>query len=154
MQTPWPMDYFCQEGTVITPVLYLQKGWICFPEPHSRYGVIARALNLFIIPNAQTWGRWNRVKQILKNHWTWVICNSTEWLCFPCERWNYQLPLSLLLKVQTYGFQGGAQIKIRNSRSSRLGAVETNPIRNHEVVGSIPGLAQGIKDPALLWAVV
>ena len=30
----------------------------------------------------------------------------------------------------------------------------TNPTRNHEVVGSIPDLAQWVNDPALLRAVV
>ena len=36
--------------------------------------------------------------------------------------------------------------------SSRCGAAEANPTRNHEVVGSI--LAQWVEDLALPWAVV
>ena len=34
--------------------------------------------------------------------------------------------------------------------SSRCGAAEENLTRNHEVVGSIPGLTQWVKDPVLL----
>ena len=36
-------------------------------------------------------------------------------------------------------------------QSSRHGAVETNPTRNHEVADLIPGLSQWVKDLALLW---
>ena len=40
-------------------------------------------------------------------------------------------------------------ILIRFTRSSSLGTVEMNPTRNHEIAGSIPGLAQWVKDPTL-----
>ena len=36
-------------------------------------------------------------------------------------------------------------------RSSCRGTVETNPTRNHELAGSIPGLIQWVKELALLW---
>ena len=40
-------------------------------------------------------------------------------------------------------------IKCTNIWSSHCGTAEMDPTRNHEVVGSIPGLAQWVKDPAL-----
>ena len=41
--------------------------------------------------------------------------------------------------------------KIYMSREFCRGTVETNPTRNHEVAGLIPGLAQWVKDLTLLW---
>ena len=35
--------------------------------------------------------------------------------------------------------------------SSRHGTAEMNLTMNHEIVGSIPGLARGVKDPASPW---
>ena len=36
-----------------------------------------------------------------------------------------------------------------NKRNSRCGTAETNPTRNHEVAGLIPGLTQWVEGPAL-----
>ena len=39
--------------------------------------------------------------------------------------------------------------KKKKVKSSYCGAAEANLTRNHEVVGSIPGLAEWVKEPAL-----
>ena len=50
--------------------------------------------------------------------------------------------------INTYLKLIGIKIK-SHFGGSRCGAAETNPTSNQEVVGSIPGLAQWVKDPAL-----
>ena len=56
--------------------------------------------------------------------WIRFYCATTGTLVFFC--------------IQRYHF-----------RSSHHGAVEMNPTRSHEIAGSIPGLDQWVKDPAL-----
>jgi len=43
----------------------------------------------------------------------------------------------------------GMKPVLKDVGSSRRGTAETNPTRNHEVLGLTPGLAQWVKDPVL-----
>ena len=54
-----------------------------------------------------------------------------------CVRWYLSV---VLIRIS---------IKISDVGSSRRGTAETNPTRNHGVGGSVPGLAQWVKDLAL-----
>ena len=58
---------------------------------------------------------------------------------------------NIVLKVHSNNLEKGplfGSISI-DIRSSLCGAAEMNLTRNHEVAGSIPGLTQWLKDPAL-----
>ena len=76
--------------------------------------------------------------------WNWLIilfftyffC-STAYIGYRAMDWLSRIAVPAMLILMVW--------------SSHHGAAEMNPTRNHEVVGSIPGLDQWVKDSVLLW---
>ena len=64
--------------------------------------------------------------------------------------WVQSLAQGLLQAAGMAKKQKQKPSKQDGSWSSRCGTAQMNLSRNQEVVGSIPGLAQWVKDPALL----
>ena len=55
----------------------------------------------------------------------------------------------LLMFIDLFRLLTVPNLKYLSWGSSRHGAVETNPTRNHEVTGSIPGLVQWVNNLVL-----
>ena len=54
-----------------------------------------------------------------------------------------------IMERRTHSKKKKTKIHLKKKRVSTVAEWLTNPTRNHGVAGSIPGLAQGVKDPAL-----
>ena len=78
-------------------------------------------------------------------------CRLQTWLGSRIAVAVTRLAAAALIQPLTWDFPHalGVILKRQKERSSRRGAEETNPTRNHEVVGLIPALAQWVNDLAL-----
>ena len=76
------------------------------------------------------------------------MVTAVAWVQSLAPELQHALDIAKTTNINKKGHMGLYMIE-SEGWSSCCGALETNPTRNHEVVGLIPGLALWVKDPAL-----
>ena len=72
--------------------------------------------------------------------WCCCGCGVGRWLQLPLDPWPGNLHMAYVGAALEMAKRQKKKKLRRKTRSSHRGTMETNPTRNHEVVGSIPGL--------------
>ena len=121
---------------------------LCFP--YSRHYIS----NLFMLPNSRILSKAISIEFFPFSYIHLISSSSKTPTLLVSAHGNCLSHLYILQILNEHLCLRHCSRTNRGFRSSHHGTAEMNPARNHEIAGSIPGLAHWVKDPALPWAVL